>query len=94
MARNTNSASQDTSKLTYRNSSLFNDVVKQKERAEKAILAKNHFLAAASHDLRQPLHAQGLFVTALEYSHLSQDAKILANKIKTCLLYTSPSPRD
>ncbi len=28
--------------------------------------AKTRFLAAASHDLRQPLHAMGLFVTALQ----------------------------
>src|SRR5262249_9386432 len=31
-----------------------------------AHLAKSRFLAAASHDLRQPLHALGLFVAQLE----------------------------
>ena len=34
--------------------------------AEKAVGAKNKFLAAASHDLRQPLHALGLFLAVLE----------------------------
>ncbi|MEO5691494.1 MAG: ATP-binding protein, partial [Usitatibacter sp.] len=34
--------------------------------AESATLAKSRFLAAASHDLRQPLHALGLFATALD----------------------------
>ena len=71
------------SKLTYDNNSLFDDVVNQKELAENAVLAKNQFLAAASHDLRQPLHAQGLFVTALEYSQLSPEGKTLAGKIKS-----------
>jgi two-component system, sensor histidine kinase len=33
--------------------------------AESANLAKSRFLAAASHDLRQPLHALGLFAEAL-----------------------------
>lgn len=33
--------------------------------AEQANLAKSRFLAAASHDLRQPLHALGLFVSTL-----------------------------
>jgi len=33
--------------------------------AEQADISKSKFLAAASHDLRQPLHALGLFVDAL-----------------------------
>jgi signal transduction histidine kinase len=37
-----------------------------KQAAEDADRAKSRFLAAASHDLRQPLHALGLFVEALE----------------------------
>ncbi|GKS98309.1 hybrid sensor histidine kinase/response regulator [Acidovorax sp. SUPP3434] len=36
-----------------------------KERAEQANQAKSRFLAAASHDLRQPVHALGLFLEAL-----------------------------
>jgi PAS domain S-box-containing protein len=37
----------------------------EKDRAEAADRAKSVFLAAASHDLRQPIHALGLFLTAL-----------------------------
>ncbi|MGQ3198156.1 MAG: sensor histidine kinase, partial [Hydrogenophaga sp.] len=37
----------------------------EKDRAQAADRAKSVFLAAASHDLRQPLHALGLFLTAL-----------------------------
>jgi signal transduction histidine kinase/CheY-like chemotaxis protein len=33
--------------------------------AEQAALSRARFLAAASHDLRQPLHAMGLFIDAL-----------------------------
>jgi signal transduction histidine kinase len=36
-----------------------------RQRAEDANLAKSKFLAAASHDLRQPLHAVNLFIEAL-----------------------------
>ena len=37
----------------------------KKEEAELATLAKSRFLASASHDLRQPMHALGLFVGRL-----------------------------
>jgi len=36
-----------------------------KEQMEAAFLAKSRFLAAASHDLRQPAHALGMFVSRL-----------------------------
>lgn len=37
-----------------------------KERAEEDVVAKSRFLAAASHDLRQPAHAMGMFVARLQ----------------------------
>ena len=37
----------------------------KKEEAETATRAKSRFLAAASHDLRQPTHAMGMFVARL-----------------------------
>lgn len=37
----------------------------KKDEAERATLAKSRFLAAASHDLRQPTHALGMFIARL-----------------------------
>lgn len=45
----------------------------RKDEAEAASLAKSRFLAAASHDLRQPAHALGLFVSRL--TQLPHDAQ-------------------
>lgn len=38
----------------------------QKQAAEAAVMARSRFLAAASHDLRQPMHALALLVEALK----------------------------
>ena len=52
----------------------------KKEEAESATLAKSRFLAAASHDLRQPTHALGLFVTRLgQLTHDAQAIDLVAN---------------
>ena len=48
---------------------------------ELANLAKSRFLAAASHDLRQPLHALGLFVAQLESRLDSPDRHQLLERI-------------
>ena len=48
---------------------------------ELANLAKSRFLAAASHDLRQPLHALGLFVAQLESRLDSPDRHRLLERI-------------
>jgi signal transduction histidine kinase/CheY-like chemotaxis protein len=45
-----------------------------KEVAEKANQAKTKFLAAASHDLRQPLHAMRLYIEALKKKITDKDA--------------------
>ena len=52
-------------KYTIRTEEMAADLQRQKDIAERANLAKSRFLAAASHDLRQPVHALGLFVGAL-----------------------------
>lgn len=56
----------DTSlKRKYENLDLVQDLKKQTNAANKANQDKTRFLAASSHDLRQPLHAINLFVEVL-----------------------------
>lgn len=47
------------------NHNLIESLAQEKRIADRAMVAKSNFLAAASHDLRQPLHAMGLFLSAL-----------------------------
>lgn len=49
-----------------------------REQADKANMSKSRFIAAASHDLLQPMHAARLFSTALEQSvHSDEDRHTL-----------------
>jgi len=81
-ARNTRNSFSRTTRLTFENNQLISEVVEQKETAESAVLAKDQFLAAASHDLRQPLHALGLFTSALKDMNLDQEAKEVTENIE------------
>ena len=50
-----------------------------KQQAESANLAKTRFLAAASHDLRQPIQAINLFRDALGRTELNEEQKTICN---------------
>lgn len=50
-----------------------------KQQAESANLAKTRFLAAASHDLRQPIQAINLFRDALGRTELNDEQKTICN---------------
>ena len=51
--------------------------------AEVANRAKTQFFAAASHDLRQPLHAMGLFAEALRQKSHDEEVSQLVNSINS-----------
>ncbi|MCC6658463.1 MAG: response regulator [Rhodocyclaceae bacterium] len=58
---------------------------KARARAEEASRAKSRFLAAASHDLRQPLHALGLFAASLKGEVNLPRPRELVGKISSCV---------
>ena len=61
----------ETIALRFDKQELIEQLRHEKELAERANLAKSKFLAAASHDLRQPVHAQGLFLEVLSRTELN-----------------------
>ncbi len=61
------------------------DLAAKKEEAERAHTAKSRFFAAASHDLRQPLHALGLFGEALKQQVHTKELSTLANRISSSI---------
>ena len=66
--------------LQARVADITRELRREKEAAEQATIAKTNFLSAASHDLRQPLHALGLFVSGLSLSAVAkQEPKLLGH---------------
>jgi signal transduction histidine kinase len=68
-------------RLQFANLDLATDARRQKELAEEANIAKSRFLASASHDLRQPVHALGMFVEALRGRALDDGSRHLVGQI-------------
>ena len=71
--------------LRLRQEAMAADLLEQKNAAERANRAKSTFLAAASHDLRQPVHALGLFAATLRGTVLSSEGLRLLDQIEASI---------
>lgn len=77
----------ETIRLRFENETLVDQLKSERDRVAAADRAKTRFLAAASHDLRQPVHALGLFNSTLAAlasrgNVNATDASNIAGKIK------------
>jgi signal transduction histidine kinase/CheY-like chemotaxis protein len=68
--------------LRIRSTALAEQFRQQKELADEANRAKSRFVAAASHDLRQPAHALSLLIGALRGIELPAEATLLVALIE------------
>ncbi|NOZ66013.1 MAG: hybrid sensor histidine kinase/response regulator [Alphaproteobacteria bacterium] len=69
-------------RLRFENTDLVRNLRLEKDKAISASEAKSSFLAATSHDLRQPLHAMGFFIESLEKLLTSPGQLHLLQKIE------------
>lgn len=67
--------------LAHSNQSLVQKLATEKREAEQANLGKSRFIAAASHDLRQPLHALNLFASQLDKTSDEKSRQLLNSEI-------------
>ena len=72
----------DQAVIAVENLRLFNEIQETSRQLDLANQAKSRFLAAASHDLRQPMHALSLFVGQLRASRTPADRGTLVQRIE------------
>lgn len=82
-AYNTSATARASIQLRFENLDLIEQLSSATRKAERANAEKSRFLAAASHDLRQPLHAQGLFLEVLQSTPLSVSQRELVQSISS-----------
>lgn len=70
--------------IDFKNQALLQEVTEAKEKAEQANQAKSRFLAAASHDLRQPLQALGLILESIRL-RLGKHGTPIAPLVSQCI---------
>jgi two-component system, sensor histidine kinase len=68
-------------RLRFENVDLVEELRLQTDAANLANITKSRFLASASHDLRQPVHALSLFIGALRGSQMDPPARRLVSQI-------------
>jgi signal transduction histidine kinase/CheY-like chemotaxis protein len=82
LARMHNGTIVEMLRLRFENADLAAELRVQKDAAEQASQAKTRFLAAASHDLRQPVHALSLFVGVLRGYALDEAPRRVVDRIE------------
>jgi len=85
-ARNMHATLTTSIRQRFENLALLEKLTEQTQIAEKANIDKSRFLAATSHDLRQPLHSLGLFLHVLK-------GKLNLSERKQLMIQTENSKR-
>jgi len=69
-------------RLRLRNESLYQELVAERDASVGANLAKSRFIASASHDLRQPMHAVNFYLESLDLSDVPPHTRAVIAKIR------------
>jgi signal transduction histidine kinase/ActR/RegA family two-component response regulator len=83
--RQAHSMAMDTLALRFENLDLVEQLRQEKQIAEQASIDKSKFLAAASHDLRQPVHALAMFTRVLEERTTEPFMRDLVGNVQHCV---------
>ena len=86
IAKNFSKTFEDSVRLRLRNEKLYEELAVERDQSIAANVAKSNFIASASHDLRQPMHAVNMYLDTLDLDKDIAKAKNTIGKIKNSVL--------
>lgn len=72
-------------RLRFRNDRLYKELANERDESVAANVAKSKFIAIASHDLRQPMHAVNVYLEMINLDNLPAQEKKSLSKIKNSI---------
>ena len=85
IAKNFAKIFEDSVRLRFRNERLYQELATERDQSIAANVAKSKFIAVASHDLRQPLHAINVYLELINLDNLATVEKKSLDKIKSSI---------
>jgi signal transduction histidine kinase/CheY-like chemotaxis protein len=76
---------EDSVRLRFRNERLYQELANERDQSIAANVAKSKFIAVASHDLRQPMHAVNVYLDIVDVDNFPEQDKLLLGKIKNSI---------
>jgi signal transduction histidine kinase/CheY-like chemotaxis protein len=85
IAKNFAQTFENSIRLRFRNERLYQELAMERDQSIAANVAKSKFIAVASHDLRQPMHAVNVYLDLLNLGNLPDFEKKAISKIKSSI---------
>ena len=85
IAKNFSRTFEDSVRLRFRNERLYQELASERDQSIAANVAKSKFIAVASHDLRQPMHAVNVYLDIIDTEKFPAQEKMLLGKIKSSI---------
>lgn len=82
IAKNFAATYEESISQRFRNDQLYRALTQERDASIAANVAKSKFIASASHDLRQPMHAINLYLDAFDPNGMDEKSRRLIDKIK------------
>ena len=85
IAKNFAKTFEDSVRLRFRNERLYQELASERDQSIAANVAKSKFIAVASHDLRQPMHAVNVYLELINLDNVPAAEKKSLTKIKNSI---------